>query len=64
MEDKTLTYKDAIAEIEDIINYLESETPDIDNVAAKVSRASELLDICRMKLLKAEEDIAKILTEK
>lgn len=59
-----MTYKDAIAEIEDIINYLESETPDIDNVAAKVSRASELLDICRMKLLKAEEDIAKILTEK
>ncbi|MBQ0081409.1 MAG: exodeoxyribonuclease VII small subunit [Alistipes sp.] len=64
MDEKDLTYKDAMEEIDNILESLESETPDIDNVANKVSRASELLELCRKKLLKAEEDIEKILAQK
>ena len=61
MADKITNYKQAIEELEQILDQIENNEPDIDNLAEKVKRASELLTICKNKLYKTEEEVEKIL---
>jgi len=63
MAKKKITYKEAIEEIENIIEKIKSEEPDIDELANKVKRVSELLNICKDKLYKAEKDVNDILDD-
>ncbi len=63
MAKKKITYKEAIEEIEDIIEKIKSEEPDIDELANEVKRVSELLNICKDKLYKAEKDVNDILDD-
>lgn len=56
-------YKEAVKEIEDIISEIESETIDVDELASKVKRASELITFCKDKLKKTEKEVNKILEE-
>ncbi len=60
MAKQEITYKEAVAEMEEILNRIEQEEPDVDELTANVKRVTELLKICRNKLLKAEKDIAGI----
>jgi len=62
MAKKKITYKEAIEEIENIIEKIKNEEPDIDELANKVKRVTELLNICKDKLYKAEKDVNNILT--
>ncbi|MCL2562205.1 MAG: exodeoxyribonuclease VII small subunit [Rikenellaceae bacterium] len=62
MENKT-SYSDAINEIEAILARFEREEFDVDTLAANVRRATELIDLCRKKLRKAEDDVAKALKD-
>ena len=62
MENKT-SYSDAINEIEAILARFEREEFDVDTLAANVKRAAELIDLCRKKLRKAENDVAKALKD-
>ncbi len=50
MEKKKQTYKDAVAEIETILEKLENEELDVDDLAEKVKRVSHLLKFCKDKL--------------
>ncbi len=61
MAKKSTNYREAITEIEETINQIENEELDVDQLAFKVKRVSELLKICKSKLLKTEEDVEKIL---
>ncbi len=63
MEKKTPGYGDAIAEIESILAKFEREDFDIDQLAAHVKRATELIKLCRGKLAKAEADVQQVLSE-
>lgn len=56
-----MTYKDAIEELEDIVNGIENEDVDVDELAKKVDRASKLLTVCSDKLKKTEEEVDKII---
>lgn len=58
-----LSYAEAVAEIEAILEKFNSEGFDIDTLAENVKRATELIKMCRERLRKAEEDVAKVLKE-
>lgn len=63
MANKKISYKEAITEIEEILELIENEELDVDELSARVRRVSELISICKGKLHKTEEDIAKILND-
>jgi exodeoxyribonuclease VII small subunit len=60
---KGLSYKEAIQEIEDILQQIENDEPDVDQLSEKVKRLSVLVSWCREKLHNTEEEIEKILKE-
>lgn len=60
---KTLTYTEAMAEVEEILEQIENEELDVDDLAEKVKRVSVLLKTCKDKLLKTNEQVEQILKE-
>jgi exodeoxyribonuclease VII small subunit len=60
---KTLTYKEAITEIEKILQQIENDEPDVDQLSEKVKRLSFLVAWCREKLHNTEDEIEKILKD-
>ena len=62
-KNKELTYSQALAELEDIINRIESEEVDVDALAEKVKRASVLIRFCREKLKSTEEEVKSVLSD-
>jgi exodeoxyribonuclease VII small subunit len=60
---KGLSYKEAIQEIEEILQQIENDEPDVDQLSEKVKRLSVLVSWCREKLHNTEEEIEKILKE-
>ena len=63
MAKKKISYKEALNEVEEIIERIKNEEPNIDELANEVKRVSELLNICKDKLHKAEKDVANILDD-
>lgn len=55
-----ISYTEAMAEIESILKQLQSTDCDVESLATKVKRASELIELCRKKLYKAEVDVEKL----
>ncbi|MDF1574615.1 MAG: exodeoxyribonuclease VII small subunit [Bacteroidales bacterium] len=58
-----ISYRDAIAEIESILQKIEDGNLHVDELAEKVSRVTDLLKICRDRLYQTEKQIHKILEE-
>ncbi len=58
-----ISYEKAIAELEEIVNKIESEEISVDELSEKVKRASELIRICKAKLFNTEKEVNKILKE-
>jgi len=63
MSKKITNYKDAISELEEIVNDIENEEIDVDELAGKVDRASKLLSICSDKLKKTEQEVDKVIAK-
>ena len=63
MTKEKISYSEAIAEIEAILQKIEEGKLDVDELAEKVSRVTDLLKICRNKLNLTEKQIGKILDE-
>jgi exodeoxyribonuclease VII small subunit len=63
MTKEKISYSDAVAEIESILEKIEEGSLDVDALTEKVSRVTELLKICRDRLHKTETQIDKILGE-
>lgn len=61
MENKEITYSEALAELEQILQTIEEGSSDIDTLASKVTRATELIKLCRSRLLKVEGEVKEIL---
>ncbi len=57
--EKTLTYQEAVTQLEEIVNSLEEEEPDIDALSEKVTKALELLEMCKTKLRTTEDGLNK-----
>ena len=58
-----MTYAEAMSQIEAILDRLQREEITVDNLAAEVKRATELIAKCKACLHKAEEEVGKILQE-
>jgi len=63
MMEQTITYELAYKELADISSAIENETISVDELAVKVKRASELINICRSKLRDAESEVNKIINQ-
>ena len=57
MENKELTYSEAIAEIEKIIARLRSEQTEVDTLSSELKRATELITRCKEQLRKVESSV-------
>ncbi len=60
---KSISYKDAVNEIESILHQIENEELDVDDLANKVKRAYFLLKLCKEKLHSTEKDIGNIMKD-
>lgn len=56
-----MTYNEAIVELEQLVQKMQSPNCDIDNLAAYTARALELLNFCKEKLTKTDEEVKKCL---
>ncbi len=63
MTTKKVSYSEAMAEIEEILEKIENEEFDVDELAEKVKRVSVLLKICKDKLHKTNEQVEQVLKE-
>ena len=55
-----LGYAAAMAELEQILEALEDEDPDVDMLAARVERASLLIEICRGRIRNAGIQVERV----
>ena len=60
---KELSYTEAVQEIESILMQMESGELDVDELAIKVKRVTQLLKLCKKKLKTTEDEVNKILDE-
>ena len=61
MSKEKISYAESIAEIEAILQKIEEGQLDVDELAEKVSRVTDLLKLCRDRLHRTEKQIGKIL---
>ena len=58
-----LKYEEALAQIETIVRKMEANEYDIDELAAQLKTAQQLIKFCKDKLTKTEEELQKINSE-
>lgn len=58
---KSITYAEAIVELEAIVSEIENATIGVDELSEKVKRAAELIKLCRSKLTSTEKEVNTIL---
>lgn len=63
MSKEKISYAEALSEIEVTLQKIEEGQLDVDELAEKVSRVTDLLKLCRDRLHKTEKQIGKILDE-
>ncbi|MBN2483611.1 MAG: exodeoxyribonuclease VII small subunit [Candidatus Omnitrophica bacterium] len=63
MTKKTLKYKDAEAELAEILEDLQSERVDVDEISDRVRRAIELIRFCKEKIEKTEMEVKKVIKD-
>jgi exodeoxyribonuclease VII small subunit len=56
-------YTEAMQELESILDELEGDQLDVDVLAERVRRASELIKTCRTRILRAQDDVARIVAD-
>jgi exodeoxyribonuclease VII small subunit len=57
---ESLSFREAMDELEGILERIEGEEIDIDLLAEELRRAAQLLDLCRGKIRKAEVEVTQI----
>jgi exodeoxyribonuclease VII small subunit len=63
MTDETIGYADAMSELDSILEELERDDLDVDVLAERVKRASELIKLCRGRIARAQADVDRIVTD-
>ncbi len=53
-------YAAAMAELQEILQELEGEDPDVDVLATRVERAATLIEICRRRITNAGTQVEKV----
>jgi len=63
MAKEKLSYKAALEELQQILNEIGNENTDIDELSAKVRRASYLISECKSRLRQTEDELNQILKD-
>jgi len=63
MAPKKLSYKEAVEEIDEILEKIENEELDVDELSEKVKRVSILIKFCKEKLHTTQAEVENILKE-
>lgn len=63
MKKKPSTYSEAVTELEEIVKQMQSNECSIDNLSELTTRSLELLQFCKDKLTKTDEELKKILAQ-
>ena len=58
-----MKYEEAIKQLEDIVRKMENDAYSIDEIAEQLKTAQRLIQFCKDKLTKTEEEISKIQAE-
>jgi exodeoxyribonuclease VII small subunit len=61
--DDDLGYAEAMTELDEILDELEGDHLDVDVLAERVRRASELIKLCRTRIARAQDDVDHIVTD-
>jgi exodeoxyribonuclease VII small subunit len=56
-----MTYDQALAELKDILRELQEGQTSMEELSGKVKRAAELVEYCKEKLRKTEEEVEGLL---
>ena len=64
MGNKQLTYAEAIARLDEIVQLIDNNEVEIDQLADKIKEANKLIAFCSEKLTKAEKEMENLLAEK
>ena len=59
-QESKLTYESAYTELQHIMQEVQSEAIGIDDLTAKIARASELIRFCRERLRMTEEEVRSL----
>lgn len=57
----TVSYAEAVAEIEEILAKMNEDELDIDRLGTYVERATTLITLCKEKLLKAQQQVEAVI---
>ncbi|SKC04565.1 Exodeoxyribonuclease VII small subunit [Sphingobacterium nematocida] len=57
------TYSDAVNELQQIVSEIETGDVNVDELADKIKRASQLIHICKSKLTASEEEVNTLLAK-
>lgn len=60
---EAIGYADAMRELGEILEELERDDLDVDVLAVRVQRASELIQLCRGRIARAQSDVDRIVTD-
>ena len=60
---KEIKYSEAIKELNQILEDLETERVDVDEVSLRVKRAIELIKLCKDKIKKTEWEVKNVIKE-
>jgi exodeoxyribonuclease VII small subunit len=56
-----MTYREAIARLEEIVQKIEAEEPDVDELGALVKEAHQLTEFCQKRLKSTEAEVEEAL---
>ena len=59
-DDEVVGYEDAITELEDILDALSDDDINVDELAERVKRATELVKVCRERIAAAKLEVKEI----
>jgi len=57
---RSVSYADAVAELQAILDELEHDNIDVDRLAERVARAASLIDACRARIESARVEVDRI----
>jgi len=64
MENKKISYTEAVAELETILVYLEQNSEvNMDVITEKVKRAASLMEICKKQLHELDSELEKLMSD-
>ncbi|MEM8960628.1 MAG: exodeoxyribonuclease VII small subunit [Acidobacteriota bacterium] len=59
-ESENATFSSALAELESIVQRIDNDEIEIDRLGDELRRATELLEVCRTRIKKAELEVTQI----